>query len=138
MSQLITTIISVMLLLVVPLGVAQIHTVLQIKSECLELSFAATKFLTNHGGKNETEVLRDLKQFIAVEVRDKAYHVSSDDITISVTRIQTTFPTVWSHEDEFQLSMSIPYPVLTNLFPEWERPIETQRIGTIQVMDYDL
>ncbi|MGD8192473.1 hypothetical protein ACQCN2_21090 [Brevibacillus ginsengisoli] len=138
MSQLITTILSVLLLLVVPLGVTQVHTVLQMKSECLELSFAATKFLSNHGGKNETEVLHDLKQFIAEEVKDKAYHVSSDDITISATRIHNTFPSLWSHEDEFRISLRMPYPILTNIFPNWERPIESRRIGTIQVMDYDL
>ncbi len=138
MGQFITTLLSIMLLLVVPVGVAQVHTVLQMKSELQELSFAAAKFVNNHGGQNESEIETALRQFVQQELGSKTYRLKPEDVMVSVQRIVTTNPDVWSHEDEFSLQMEMPYPLLSGLFPEWARPLEIQRIGTIQVMDYDL
>ncbi|WP_134685201.1 hypothetical protein [Brevibacillus migulae] len=138
MGQLIATIMNVMLLLMVPLGILQAHTVLQMKSELMEISFAATKYVTNHGGRSDADILSAVRNFIHEEAEGKAYQLREDQIGIEIIRTKSADPTLWSHEDEFVLRMSMPYPKLTTLFPEWERKITTERTGTINVMDYDL
>ncbi|NGQ96421.1 hypothetical protein G3578_14755 [Brevibacillus sp. SYP-B805] len=138
MGQLLATIMNVMVLLMVPLGVLQAHVVLQMKSELLEISMAATKYVTNHGGKNDAEVVNQLRQFIHQELAEKSYRLDENDIRIEVARTKAADPILWSHEDEFRLRLSIPYPQLTALFPDWPQLLDVERTGTINVMDYDL
>jgi hypothetical protein len=138
MGQLITTLVSVMILLVVPLGVVQIHTVSQMRSELIDLSLAATKYLSNHGGKGDAEVQNAVQQFVSQELASKVYRIEENELQIQVTRVHAADPTLWSHEDVFKLRLQIPYPGFTTLFSEWEAPIAIERTGTINVMDYDL
>jgi hypothetical protein len=138
MGQLITTIMNIIVLLLVPLGVLQVHTVLQMKNELLEMSLAATKYVTNHGGMNDSDVVAQIRGFIRQEVSQKSYRLDENEIQIEVTRTKAADPMKWSHEDDFLLRMSIPYPQLTTLFPEWQRPLVVERTGTVNVMDYDL
>lgn len=138
MSQLITTILSVILLLSVPLGVVQIHNVMQLKGELLELSFAATKYINNHGGRNETDVRNSVQQFVVQELASKAYTITPSDLTLTVRRVNPANPNVWSHEDEFLLTMQMKVPFVSSLIPIEMTPIELSRTGTVQVMDYDL
>lgn len=138
MGQLITTIMNVMILLLVPLGIIQAHTVLQMKSELMEMSLAATKYVTNHGGRNEEEIETGVRAFILQELKEKMYQLPENQIGIEINRTKAADPILWSHEDEFQLRMSIPYPQVTTIFSEWEREISVERTGTINIMDYDL
>lgn len=138
MGQLITTIMNVMVLLLVPIGVLQAHTVLQMKSELMEMSLAATKYVTNHGGRNEEEIVAEVRVFVQQELVAKAYQLRGDQIGIEITRTKAADPILWSHEDEFRLRMSMPYPQVTTLFSEWQREILVERTGTINMMDYDL
>lgn len=138
MSQLITTILSVLLLLGVPLGVVQIHNAMQLKGELMELSFAATKYVNNHGGRSEADVRYAVQQFISQELSSKSYHLTLSDLAITIQRVNPSNPNVWSHEDEFTLTMQMKYPFISHLIPLGTKPIEVKRTGTIQVMDYDL
>ncbi|MGO0058686.1 hypothetical protein ACTID9_01235 [Brevibacillus fluminis] len=138
MGQVITTIVSIMLLLLVPLGIVQIHTALQTENELLELSLAATKYISNHGGRNDGEIKAKVSAFIQQELVQKRSRLQANDVSLVVTRIKMNDPVLWSHEDEFQLNLEIPYPSITTLFAQWQRPLHVMRIGTINTMDYDL
>ncbi len=138
MGQLITTIVCVLVLLIVPLGVVQVHTVMQMRSELLELSFSTAKFISNRGGTSSDEVLLATKAFIRDELSHKAYRLEEKDVQLELVRTKAHDSTLWSHEDVFQLKMEIPYPVLTTLFSEWQHPIAVKRTGSINTMDYDL
>lgn len=138
MGQLIATIMNVMILLLVPLGILQVHTVLQAKAELAEMSLAATKYVTNHGGRSEQEIVDGVRSFIREELKEKVYKLQEEQIGIEIIRTKGADQVVWSHEDEFRLRMTLPYPQLTTLFPEWEQEITVERTGTVNIMDYDL
>lgn len=138
MGQIITTIVSIMLILLVPLGIVQVHVALQMENELLDLSMAATKYVSNHGGKNDGEIERKVDTFVQQQLSQKMYRLNPQDVKMSISRIKKQDPLLWSHEDEFQLIMEIPYPSITTLFVEWQKPLHVMRIGTINTMDYDL
>jgi hypothetical protein len=138
MGQLIATILNVIVLLVVPLGVVQLHAVMQLRGELIDVSVAATKYISNHGGTSDADVLHNVREFIREELAGKAYHIKDSDIQLQILRTRAADQVLWSHEDEFHLRLSIPYPHIANLFVNWEKPITVERIGTINVMDYDL
>ncbi|GAA4721384.1 hypothetical protein [Brevibacillus fulvus] len=138
MGQLITTILSVIVLLFVPVGIVQLHIVAQMRAELHELSFATVKFISNHGGRSEAEVLESTRAFIEMELASKRYELKEDELKLAVSRTKAADEQLWSHEDEFTLRMEMPFPRMTELFPEWDKPIVIVRTGTINVMDYDL
>lgn len=137
MSQLIATLLSVMLLLIVPLGLVQVHTVMSAKSELLDLSLAATKFISNRGATSDGDIEHAVRSFIRQELENKAFHLDEADITITLTRNVAADPRLWSHEDVFTLRLELPYPRITNLFTKYHA-ISVSRMGTVNVMDYDL
>jgi hypothetical protein len=138
MGQLISTIVNVMVFLLVPLGVLQVHTVAQVRHELLEVSAAAVKYLSNHGGTSDSEVISDIRQFVRQELSSKSFQIQESELQISVLRTKAADPHLWSHEDEFQLRMQIPYPLFTELFPVEKSTISVVRNGTVTIMDYDL
>jgi hypothetical protein len=138
MGQLIAAIINVIVLLVVPLGVMQVHAVMQVRSELIDVSVAATKYVSNHGGTSDADVLHNVREFIREEITGKAYHLKDSDIQVQIVRTKAADQILWSHEDEFRLLLTVPYPKMTNLFLHSEQPIAVERSGTINVMDYDL
>lgn len=138
MGQLIAVILNVMVLLLVPLGLLQVHTVIQAHNELLEISAAAAKYVSNHGGVNDAVVQQQVKRVISRELREKQFSLTEQDVAVSIVRTQSADPAMWSHEDEFMLSMEIPYPRFTNLLPTSSRTLAVSRQGTINVMDYDL
>jgi hypothetical protein len=138
MGQLVATILNVMLLLLVPAGILQIHTAVQAHNELLEIGTAAAKYVSNHGGISDTAVVQEVKQYVRQELADKSFHVQESDLQITVTRTKAADPIVWSHEDEFQLFLEMPFPRISALFPDWGKNISVVRFGTVQVMDYDL
>nr|WP_113757586.1 hypothetical protein [Brevibacillus laterosporus] len=137
MGQLITTIVSVILLAFVQIGVVQVHTVMQLKNELLDLSFATTKFVSNRGGRSDTDVTQAVKRFIKEEVNHKPYKLKDTDIRFLIKRSHAQDRVLWSHADEFTIQMELPAPVLSKLFPFYQHSIYSQRQGTINVMDYD-
>jgi len=138
MGQLIAVILNVMVLLLVPLGILQVHTVVQTRNELLEVSAAATKYVSNHGGMNEVLVQQEVRAFISRELAEKRMSLSEPELAVTVTRIRAADPILWSHEDEFVLQMSIPFPQFTKLIPMPAKNLKVIRQGTINVMDYDL
>ncbi|WP_400161822.1 hypothetical protein ACAF76_020755 [Brevibacillus sp. TJ4] len=138
MGQIVAVILSVMVLLVVPLGVLQVHTVLQAKNELLEISAVATKHVSNHGGANDTVVQQEVRSIIERELAEKRFSLSGQELAVTVARTRSADPILWSHEDEFYLRLEIPYPRFTRLIPMPSQSMEVVRYGTINMMDYDL
>ncbi|GED72933.1 hypothetical protein BRE01_66350 [Brevibacillus reuszeri] len=138
MGQLIAVILNVMVLLVVPLGILQAHTVIQARNELLEVSAAAAKYVSNHGGMNEALIQQEVRAYISRELTEKRMSLSEPELAVTVTRIRAADPILWSHEDEFVLQMSIPFPQFTMLIPMPAKTLQVIRQGTINVMDYDL
>lgn len=138
MGQLIAVILNVMVLLVVPLGILQVHTVVQARNELLEVSAAATKYVSNHGGTSEVELQQQVHDFISRELAEKRLSLSESELSVSITRTRSADPILLSHEDEFVLQMTIPFPQFTKLIPMPAKTLQVIRQGTINVMDYDL
>ncbi|KQL47055.1 hypothetical protein AN963_19640 [Brevibacillus choshinensis] len=138
MGQLIAVILNVMVLLLVPLGILQIHTVIQAKNELLEVSAAAVKYVSNHGGVDEVTVQQEVLELISRELVEKQMSLPEPDLDVSITRTRWADPALWSHEDEFVLRMEIPYPRFTELIPLPAGKMQVTRQGTINTMDYDL
>jgi len=138
MGQLIAVILNVMVLLVVPLGILQVHTVVQARNELLEVSAAATKYVSNHGGTSEVELQQQVRAFISRELAEKRLSLSEPELSVSITRTRSADPILLSHEDEFELQMTIPFPQFTKLIPMPAKTLQVIRQGTINVMDYDL
>ncbi|MED4781240.1 hypothetical protein [Brevibacillus choshinensis] len=138
MGQLIAVILNVMVLLLVPLGILQIHTVIQAKNELLEVSAAAVKYVSNHGGVDEVTVQQEVRELISRELVEKQMSLPEPDLDVSITRTRWADPALWSHEDEFVLRMEIPYPRFTELIPMPAEKMQVTRQGTINTMDYDL
>ncbi|MGG4449211.1 hypothetical protein ABEX29_21950 [Brevibacillus porteri] len=138
MGQLIAVILNIMVMLLVPLGLLQVHTVVQARNELLEVSAAATKYVSNHGGTNEANLQQEVRALITRELREKKFSVSDQDLSISVTRTRSLDPVLWSHEDEFVVELAIPYPRFTSWIPIPADSLQVQRIGTVNIMDYDL
>jgi len=138
MGQVVVTLLSSIVLLIVPLSVMQVHTVMQMRSELLDVSLAATKFLSNRGGTSDSDVQAAVRQFIRNELESKAYRLEDNNITVSVNRTKAQDPYLWSHEDEFELRIGIPYPQITTFIPYEQQPLMIDRTGTINIMNYDL
>ncbi|MFF2533733.1 hypothetical protein ACFVS2_33365 [Brevibacillus sp. NPDC058079] len=138
MGQLIAVILNIMVMLLVPLGLLQVHTVVQARNELLEVSSAATKYVSNHGGTSEANLQQEVRALIASELREKKFSVSDQDLSVSVTRTRSLDPVLWSHEDEFVVELAIPYPRFTSWIPMPADSLQVQRIGTVNIMDYDL
>jgi len=138
MGQLIATILNVLLLLLVPAGILQIHTAVQTHNELLEVGMAVAKHVSNHGGRSDAAVEQEVRQYVQQELADKSFQLQGSEISITVIRTKAADPVVWSHEDEFQLRLAVPFPRISSLFPDWGEPITVVRYGTVQVMDYDL
>ncbi len=138
MGQLVTTLLSLVVVLLVPLGVMQVHAVLQVENELIDVSLAAAKFASNRGGTSDSDMQTAVRQFIRQELAGKMTHINESDVVLTLSRVTAADPVVWSHGDEFRLRLQIPYPVITERFGEWTRPITIERVGTINVMDYDL
>jgi|GEM_PF-656260 len=138
MGQLISVIVHVMLLLTVPLGFVQIHTAIQMKNELLDLSFAVTKQVSNRGGLNEADIQKMVRDVIRQELATKTYRLEEEDIQAEIVRTKAAQHALWSHEDEFRLSLSMPFPLLSPVFNKWATPLSVTRTGTINMMDYDL
>ncbi|MCG7319081.1 hypothetical protein [Brevibacillus laterosporus] len=138
MGQLITTILSVILLILVQIGCVQIHTVFQMKNELLDVSFATTKFISNRGARSEADVTHAVEQFIKEEVKRKPYQLKDTDIVFSIKRSYAQDQALWSHADEFRLQMELAIPALSQLFLTDKPLIYAHRQGTINAMDYDL
>ncbi|MDR7319524.1 hypothetical protein [Brevibacillus nitrificans] len=138
MGQLFAVLLNVMVLLLVPLGILQVHTVVQTKNELLEVSAAAAKYVSNHGGADEAAVQQAVQAFISRELSEKKLSLSGSDLAVNITRTYSADPIVWSHEDEFELQLEVPYPRLTELFPLPAERMQVTRQGTVNVMDYDL
>ncbi|MDC0765173.1 MULTISPECIES: hypothetical protein [Brevibacillus] len=138
MGQLIAVILNIMVMLLVPLGLLQVHTVVQARNELLEVSAAATKYVSNHGGTSEANLQQEVRALITRELREKKFSVSDQDLSVSVTRTRSLDPVLWSHEDEFVVELAIPYPRFTSWIPMPADSLQVQRIGTVNIMDYDL
>ncbi|WP_429845400.1 hypothetical protein [Brevibacillus sp. FIR094] len=138
MGQLIAVILNIMVMLLVPLGLLQVHTVVQARNELLEVSAAATKYVSNHGGTSEANLQQEVRALIARELREKKFSVPDQDLSVSVTRTHSLDPVLWSHEDEFVVELAIPYPRFTSWIPMPADSLQVQRIGTVNIMDYDL
>ncbi|MED1915334.1 hypothetical protein [Brevibacillus sp. DP1.3A] len=138
MGQLIAVILNIMVMLLVPLGLLQVHTVVQARNELLEVSSAATKYVSNHGGTSEANLQQEVRALIASELREKKFSVSDQDLSVSVTRTRSLDPVLWSHEDEFVVELAIPYPRFTSWIPMPADSLQVQRLGTVNIMDYDL
>ncbi|MGG4456432.1 hypothetical protein [Brevibacillus fortis] len=138
MGQLIAVILNIMVMLLVPLGLLQVHTVVQARNELLEVSAAATKYVSNHGGTSEANLQQEVRALIARELREKKFSVPDQDLSVSVTRTRSLDPVLWSHEDEFVVELAIPYPRFTSWIPMPADSLQVQRIGTVNIMDYDL
>lgn len=138
MGQLIAVILNIMVMLLVPLGLLQVHTVVQARNELLEVSVAATKYVSNHGGTSEANLQQEVRALIARELREKKFSVPDQDLSVSITRTRSLDPVLWSHEDEFVVELAIPYPRFTSWIPMPADSLQVQRIGTVNIMDYDL
>lgn len=138
MGQLIAVILNIMVLLLVPLGILQTHTVIQAKNELLEVSAAAVKYVSNHGGTNEATVEKKVRELISGELAEKQMSLAGQELSVSITRTHSADPALWSHEDEFVLRVEVPYPRFTELIPMPRERLQVIRQGTINVMDYDL
>lgn len=138
MGQLVAVILNVMVLLLVPLGILQIHTVVQARNELLEVSAAAAKYVSNHGGASEEQVQQEVQAFVSRELAEKRFSLAESELTMSITRTRAADPLLWSHEDEFMLRMEIPFPRITELLPMPDDTLRVMRQGTINIMDYDL
>jgi len=138
MGQLIAVILNVMVLLLVPLGLLQVHTVIQTHNELLEISAAAAKYVSNHGGVSDSVVQQQVRKVISRELKEKQFSLSEQDVAVSIVRTLSADPAIWSHEDEFILHLEIPYPWFTKLLPATSQTLTVSRQGTINVMDYDL
>jgi len=138
MGQLMAVILNVMVLLLVPLGILQVHTVVQAKNELLEVSAAAAKYVSNHGGTDEASVMYGVQEIISRELVEKQLSLSESELVVSVSRTYSADPVLWSHADEFELKLEIPYPRFTDLLPLPADRMQVIRHGTVNVMDYDL
>ncbi|WP_188066775.1 hypothetical protein [Brevibacillus brevis] len=138
MGQLIAVILNVMVMLLVPLGLLQVHTVVQARNELLEVSAAATKYVSNHGGTSEANLQQEVRALITRELREKKLSIPDQELFVSVTRTRSLDPVLWSHEDEFVVELAIPYPRFTTWIPMPADSLQVQRIGTVNIMDYDL
>ncbi|MFC8689392.1 hypothetical protein [Brevibacillus porteri] len=138
MGQLIAVILNIMVMLLVPLGLLQVHTVVQARNELLEVSAAATKYVSNHGGTSEASLQQEVRTLITRELREKKFSVPDQDLSVSVTRTRSLDPILWSHEDEFVVELAIPYPRFASWIPMPADSLQVQRIGTVNIMDYDL
>ncbi|MDF2682645.1 MAG: hypothetical protein K0R47_3835 [Brevibacillus sp.] len=138
MGQLVAVLLNVMVLLLVPLGFLQIHTVIQAKNEMLEVSAAAVKYVSNHGGVDEVTIQQEVRELISRELVEKQMSLPDQDLDVSITRTRSADPALWSHEDEFVLRVEIPYPRFTELIPMPAENMHVTRQGTINIMDYDL
>jgi hypothetical protein len=137
MGQIITSLLCAAVLLVVPLGVVQVHIVMQVRSELADISLAAAKFVSNRGGLNQQDVKQAVRQFIEQELDGKGFRIAASEVTVEIDRLRAADPLLWSHEDQFRLLLGVPYPSISNLFQERQQ-ITVARVGTINVMDYDL
>ncbi|MBH0330076.1 hypothetical protein ABH14_09725 [Brevibacillus brevis] len=138
MGQLIAVILNIMVMLLVPIGLLQVHTVVQARNELLEVSAAATKYVSNHGGTNEANLQQEVRALITRELREKKLSIPDQELFVSVTRTRSLDPVLWSHEDEFVVELAIPYPRFTSWIPMPADSLQVQRIGTVNIMDYDL
>ncbi|MGK5512118.1 hypothetical protein [Brevibacillus formosus] len=138
MGQIIAVILNIMVMLLVPLGLLQVHTVVQARNELLEVSVAATKYVSNHGGTSAANLQQEVRALIARELREKKFSIPDQELSVSVTRTRSLDPVLWSHEDEFVVELAIPYPRFTSWFPMPADSLQVQRIGTVNIMDYDL
>ncbi|ASJ56712.1 hypothetical protein BP422_26175 [Brevibacillus formosus] len=138
MGQLIAVILNIMVMLLVPLGLLQVHTVVQARNELLEVSAAATKYVSNHGGTSAANLQQEVRALIARELREKKFSIPDQELSVSVTRTRSLDPVLWSHEDEFVVELAIPYPRFTSWIPMPADSLQVQRIGTVNIMDYDL
>ncbi|MGF9907604.1 hypothetical protein [Brevibacillus porteri] len=138
MGQLIAVILNIMVMLLVPLGLLQVHTVVQARNELLEVSAAATKYVSNHGGTSEANLQQEVRALIARELREKKFSIPDQDLSVSVTRTRSFDSVLWSHEDEFVVELAVPYPRFTSWIPMPADSLQVQRIGTVNIMDYDL
>jgi len=138
MGQLIAVILNIMVLLLVPVGILQTHTVIQAKNELLEVSAAAVKYVSNHGGTSEATVEKKARELISSELAEKQMSLAGQELSVSITRTRSADPALWSHEDEFVLRVEVPYPRFTELIPMPGEKLQVTRQGTINVMDYDL
>ncbi|BAH41134.1 hypothetical protein BBR47_01570 [Brevibacillus brevis NBRC 100599] len=131
-------ILNIMVMLLVPLGLLQVHTVVQARNELLEVSAAATKYVSNHGGTSEANLQQEVRALITRELREKKLSIPDQELFVSVTRTRSLDPVLWSHEDEFVVELAIPYPRFTSWIPMPADSLQVQRIGTVNIMDYDL
>ncbi|WP_232699085.1 hypothetical protein [Brevibacillus daliensis] len=138
MGQLITTIMSLLLLVIVQVGVVQFHLISQIKNELLDISFATATFISNRGGISEADVSQAARDFVKEELKIKSYQLDEKDLTMGISRTFAQEPVLWSHADQFELSMRVPVPFITRVFGRDSDQIYVTRNGTINVMDYDL
>jgi hypothetical protein len=138
MGQVVAVFLNVMVLLLVPLGILQIHTVVQTHNELLEVSAAAAKYVSNHGGGSDAEVMADVRSFVSRELAEKSFSLPDGELSVRITRTRAADPVLWSHEDEFLLQVEVPYPRLTELLPGGSGTMRVERYGTINIMDYDL
>ncbi|GED61243.1 hypothetical protein ABER61_23805 [Brevibacillus formosus] len=138
MGQLIAVLLNIMVMLLVPLGLLQVHTVVQARNELLEVSAAATKYVSNHGGTSAANLQQEVRALIARELREKKFSIPDKELSVSVTRTRSLDPVLWSHEDEFVVELAIPYPGFTSWIPMPANSLQVQRIGTVNIMDYDL
>ncbi|MED2010701.1 hypothetical protein P4V39_21795 [Brevibacillus borstelensis] len=137
MGQVITVFLQVMVLLLVPMGILQVHTVVQTHNELLEVSAAATKYISNHGGRGDAEVLGKVRAFISQELAEKSLTLSEEELIIHIQRSRAADPVLWSHEDEFVLQAELPFPLFVSWLPG-EKTMRVVRHGTVNMMDYDL
>ncbi|NRR06162.1 hypothetical protein HP570_28575 [Brevibacillus sp. RS1.1] len=138
MGQLIAVILNIMVMLLIPLGLLQVHTVVQTRNELLEVSAVATKYVSHHGGTSEANLQQEVQALIARELREKKLSIPDQELSVSVTRTRSLDPVLWSHEDEFVVELAIPYPRFTSWIPMPADSLQVQRIGTVNIMDYDL
>ncbi|MGG4440902.1 hypothetical protein [Brevibacillus fortis] len=138
MGQLIAVILNIMVMLLVPLGLLQVHTVVQARNELLEVSAAVTKYVSNHGGTSEANLQQEVRALIARELTAKKFSVPDQELSVSVSRTRSLDPVIWSHEDEFLVKLAIPYPRFTSWIPMPADSLQVQRTGTVNIMDYDL
>ncbi|MBO8163927.1 MAG: hypothetical protein H0Z34_09465 [Brevibacillus sp.] len=136
MSNLISTLMVVLTLLLVPGGFLQVHVVQQIKQELRTIQADAVRKVAAEGTITPANATLLIRKFIQEEIETKHYRLNSEAISLSVERVGGISEEELTYKDEFIVRIGYPKPPLSSFFST-AKDFSFIMYGTMEPFPYD-
>ncbi|MGG4499148.1 hypothetical protein [Brevibacillus reuszeri] len=136
MHNYIGTLLSLLVMILIPVGFAQVHVVEQVKQELREIQADAVKKIEAEGNLLPSNTKPLLQAFIASEFETKKFRLDMNKLKLQVSRTDGISDNALTYNDEFMCTITYEKLNLVAFFQSNRNFVHTM-FGTMEPLPYD-